>query len=362
MPTPTKNTSFSFKSLWLLLTITCFYPNIQLAASENAKLNIYTNSPGATIYLNGKELGEIDDNGFINIQTKAGQYELYIEKKLKNSPFSYRMTQTVSVQSNQLTQLQVKLEYGLSKAGLKQWQNNQKKLIQDALKRIEMLDIPAGSFVMGNDKKNEELPKHRVNISAFKMARFETTFDLYDLYVLDTQQVFPEDNNWGRNRHPVINVSWEEVQKFLLWLNQKIQPQKPFRLPSEAEWEYAARAGSTSNYWWGDDKNKNMANCDGCGSLWDDKSTAPVGSFKANAFGLMDTAGNVYEWVQDCWNHNYEGAPNDGSAWLNEPCTRRVVRGGSWSYFPRYMQSSDRDYSYMDYRSSNDGFRLAQDL
>jgi formylglycine-generating enzyme required for sulfatase activity len=124
------------------------------------------------------------------------------------------------------------------------------------------------------------------------------------------------------------------------WLSK--QTGKPYRMLSEAEWEYAPRAGSEKVYPWGDEIGAGNANCDGCGSQWDDKQTAPVGSFAANAFGLHDMQGNLWEWVEDCYHENYQGAPEDGSAWRSDDCGRRVVRGGSWVDRPLDVGSASR--------------------
>ena len=141
------------------------------------------------------------------------------------------------------------------------------------------------------------------------------------------------DSGWGRGRRPVINVSWDDAQAYVKWLSGITG--KPYRLLSEAEYEYAARAGSRDETIPGATRSsstaKPMANCDGCGSQWDRKQTAPVGSFAANAFGLYDMVGNVWEWTEDCWNASYKGAPADGSPWTSGDCSRRVVRGGSWA-------------------------------
>ena len=169
----------------------------------------------------------------------------------------------------------------------------------------------------------------------------------------------PDDEGWGRGNRPVIHVSWEDAQLFLAWLNGKTSG--GYRLPSEAEWEYAVRAGSKTKYSWGDAIGSNRANCAGCGSRWDNKKTAPVGSFPANAWGLHDMHGNVMEWVEDCWNDSYEGAPTDGSVWMDGECSRRVIRGGSWNSLPRFLRSALRyRYTRAD-RSNFWGFRLAQD-
>ena len=197
----------------------------------------------------------------------------------------------------------------------------------------------------------------------FAIGRYEVTFDDYHRFAKSTGKSLPSDRDWGRGKRPVINVSWQDALEYATWLSD--QTGKRYRLPTEAEWEYAARAGTETKYYWGNNLIKGMANCDGCGSQWDNKQTAPVGSFKPNNFGLYDTAGNVWEWVQDCSHENYTGAPTDGSAWLERgggDCGQRVIRGGSWYNIPVFLRSSNRDWSHADYRSYNIGFRLAQDL
>ena len=144
-------------------------------------------------------------------------------------------------------------------------------------------------------------------------------------------------------RRPVIKITWHQATDYAKWLSE--QTGKRYRLPTEAEWEYAARAGTKSRYWWGNNLIKGMANCNGCGSDWDNKQTAPVGSFKPNPFGLYDTSGNVMEWVQDCWHKDYKGAPVDGSAWLEASggdCNRRIIRGGSWWIDTIHQRSAHR--------------------
>lgn len=231
----------------------------------------------------------------------------------------------------------------------------------------QMIVIPDGSFRMGNlQGKNDkdEIPIHSVQLNKpFALSRFEVNFDEYDAFAKATGRELPEDRGWGRGRRPVINVSWEDAQAYAKWLSE--QTGKRYRLPSEAEWEYATRAGSKTQYWWGDTIGRGQANCDGCGSHWDNKQTAPVGSFKVNPFGLYDTAGNVWEWVEDCWHGNYNDAPVDGRAWEEENggiCGQRVIRGGSWDGGPRDLRSSDRSRTIADNRYLYLGFRLAQDL
>ena len=197
----------------------------------------------------------------------------------------------------------------------------------------EMISIPGGVFDMGDlsgDGRSNEKPIRRVTVPAFKLGKYEVTFVQWEACVADggCDDYQPNHSGWGRGNRPVINVSQSEIEGFIDWLNASTGGN--YRLPSEAEWEYAARAGSATKYSWGNEVSRNRANCDGCGSEWDDDRTAPVGSFLANAWGLHDMHGNVQEWVQDCWNDSYVGAPNNGNAWMSGSCNQNVIRGGSF--------------------------------
>ena len=230
----------------------------------------------------------------------------------------------------------------------------------------EMVSIPAGVFRMGDLSgagDDSELPVRSVTVPAFRLSKHEVTFAQWDACVADRGcNVYPPDDRdwWGRGNRPVVNVSWDDVKFFINWLNAKTNGN--YRLPTEAEWEYAARAGTTTKYSWGDDIGENQANCgnDSCGDSYG--YTAPVGSFPANPWGLHDMHGNVWEWVQDCWNDNYEGAPTDGSAWTSGNCRKRVFRGGSRDDDAWFLRSADR--GGLDRADRNFhflGFRLAQD-
>ena len=226
----------------------------------------------------------------------------------------------------------------------------------------EMVVIPAGRFRMGCVSgqlcEDTEFPVRDVTIPrAFAVSKHEVTFEDYDRY---TPSRRVDDDGWGRGRRPVINVSWFDAQEYVTWLSRETG--QVYRLLSEAEWEYVARAGSSSAYSLGSGIGSNGANCSGCGSQWDSRQTAPVGSFAANAFGVHDMHGNAYEWVEDCWNNSYAGAPTDGSAWLSGNCGRRVLRGGSWNDTPRHVRSAFRDWRSSGNRFSGDGFRVARTL
>ncbi len=231
----------------------------------------------------------------------------------------------------------------------------------------EMVVIPAGSFRMGclnddGDCYSDEFPVHTVNVPRFALSQYEVTFAEWDACVAagGCNGYQPGDRGWGRGDRPVIPVSWNDAQSYVAWLSA--QTGEEYRLPSEAEWEYAARAGTETRYHWGDAIGVNRANCDGCGSQWDNRETAPVGSFAPNAWSLYDMHGNAMEWTEDCWNNSYTGAPNDGSAWESGNCSRRVLRGGSWDFYPRFLRSADRDWLTAGLRDHDNGFRIARSL
>ena len=205
---------------------------------------------------------------------------------------------------------------------------------------LEMIELPAGSFTMGSNEASTRTngPRTRSTVPAFAIGKYEVTFDDWDLCVADggCNGYKPSDRGWGRGRRPVINVSWDDAKAYVEWLSRITG--EPYRLPSEAEWEYAARAGTTTPFSLpapdgsDDIAGKGLANCDGCGSEWDGRQTAPVGSFPANRFGLHDTAGNVWEWVEDCWHDSYERARRTTAA----PGPAATAAGGCCAGAPGY--------------------------
>lgn len=228
----------------------------------------------------------------------------------------------------------------------------------------EMIVVPAGKFMMGTSLgelgHDDEGPQHAVTITAsFAVSKFDVTFDDWDACVAVAGCPPVSDSGYGRGTRPVINVSWDDAQQYVAWLSKMTG--ESYRLLTEAEWEYVARAGTTTAYFWGEEIGKGNASCNGCGSQWDNKETAPVGSFKPNAFGLYDTAGNVYQWVQDCYEF-YEETPTDGSAATNGDCSRRVVRGGGWNTFTQYLRSAARYWYPSVARDLKLGLRVARTL
>jgi formylglycine-generating enzyme required for sulfatase activity len=262
----------------------------------------------------------------------------------------------------------------------------------------EMVAVPAGGFVMGSPAKesgrfDSEGPQHPVSVRAFALGKYDVTNEEFLTFLKQTgYQPAPCDSILGLTwrspghgmayppvdvvpmREPAVCLNWHDAEAYVAWLNAQVRNRAllptdrdgPYRLPSEAEWEYAARAGTTTARWWGNFIGIGNADCNGCGSRWDGLLIAPVGSFRPNAFGLYEMLGNVWQWTADCWNESYVGAPGDGSPWTTGDCGKRVLRGGSWSNVPALVRSAarssadaaGRDFDYSGYA----GFRVARRL
>jgi formylglycine-generating enzyme required for sulfatase activity len=225
----------------------------------------------------------------------------------------------------------------------------------------EMVVVPPGDFNMGSTDTPYTMPVHKVTIAQpFAIGRREVTFEEWDqcLAARDCKDRL-DDSGWGRGTRPVINVSWDDAQVFVAWLSQKTG--KRYRLPSEAEWEYAARAGTNTAFWWGRTADKGHANCEDCGAA-PTRQTTPAGSYRPNGFGLFDVAGNAAEWVEDCWNENYRGAPVNGTPWTAGQCRQRVLRGGAFSSRANLIRSAARFRYDQGVRYYANGFRVARDL
>ena len=240
---------------------------------------------------------------------------------------------------------------------------------QDCLKCPVMVVLPPGSFQMGSSKEgyDDERPQHQVTIeSPFAVGVYEVTFAEWDACVNAGGCFGYSPPGYVREggRHPVVRVSWDEAWAYTAWLSQETG--ETYRLLSEAEWEYMARAGTQTEWYWGDDASYQCSYANGndrhleCSDGSD--FAAPVGSFRANAFGLNDVLGNVWEWTEDCWNGDYSGAPADGSARRLGDCSQRVVRGGSWLLSPRGLRSAFRLMYFARYRGMDLGFRVARTI
>ncbi len=279
---------------------------------------------------------------------------------------------------------------------------NPKDTFKDCDTCSEMVMVPAGSFAMGSPRNeagrfDNEGPQHRVTIKSFALGRLEVTVDQFAAFARetghDTGSICDvwEKGKWaeqpGRSwrepgfaqsgLHPAACLSFDDAKAYLAWLSAKTG--KPYRLPTEAEWEYAARAGTITRFHYGNDEKDFCRHGNGADRTARDNVpgaktwtvlacsdghayTAPAGSFAANAFGLHDMHGNVWEWTEDCWHDSYAGAPTDGSAWTGGNCDIRVLRGGSWGYPPNYLRAAVRGQLAHGYRYVNGGFRVALTL
>ena len=272
----------------------------------------------------------------------------------------------------------------------------------------EMVVLPAGEFLMGSSDADierdvaaagllftrffarsgieAEAPQHRVRFGdKFAVGKYPVTASQFREFFqqahyqmatgcdVSSLERIRSDANWlnpmlqQSDQDPVVCVNWSDAKAYVQWLNKKIlvgiddSGKGPYRLLSEAEWEYAARAGTTTARWWGNDIGQNNAACEGCGSAWDGKRTAPVGSFRPNQFGLYDMLGNVFQVTDDCWHNNFDGAPADGSAWLSGRCDERVIRGGAFATPPSPVRSAARGHwDPAVTRTSDSGFRVAR--
>src|ERR1700761_9458588 len=262
-----------------------------------------------------------------------------------------------------------------------------------------MVGIPAGKFVMGSPAHEEgrfdaEGPQHVVSVRAFAMAKYDVTSKQFLLFLSSTNyqpqpcntilnmrwhndgagHAYPpeevEPPNW-----PAVCLDWHDAQAYIDWLNARARAahpelksaKGPYRLPTEAEWEYAARGGTTTSRWWGNEIGTGNANCNGCGSAFDNHVLADVDSFKPNPFGLYGVLGTAWQWTEDCWHPSYVGAPTDGRAWTGGDCSKHVIRGGSWDNVPLFIRSAARSGATADTAGEYDdstlaGFRVARDL
>ena len=226
--------------------------------------------------------------------------------------------------------------------------------LASAVQEPAMTKIVGGSFTMGSNDEITEKPVRRVTIKPFAIGTFPVTVREWNACAAAKACAFTAA---GKDDAPVTNVSWSDASQYVTWLAGATG--KPYRLPTEAEWEYAARGGTQTKYWWGDQFQTGMVNCKNCTDIASAEQPIRVGSFKPNPFGLYDMGGSVDQWVEDCWHKAYQGAPTDGSAWVEDQCPSRVIRSGSWKNDSRYVRPSNRDSYDTNVRYPTHGFRIA---
>ncbi|MGY4572426.1 SUMF1/EgtB/PvdO family nonheme iron enzyme [Bradyrhizobium pachyrhizi] len=218
----------------------------------------------------------------------------------------------------------------------------------------ELVSLQAGSFSMGSNDDPSERPIRRVTVRPFAMGKYPVTVREWNACAAAKACGFTAS---GKDDVPVTNVSWSDAKQYVTWLAERTK--KPYRLPSEAEWEYAARGGTQSKYWWGDQMQSGHAGCKDCGGGSSAEQPVKVGSYKPNPFGLYDMGGGVDQWVEDCWHRNYQGAPTDGAVWSGGDCASHVIRSGSWKNDARYVRPANRDNYDTNVRYPTHGFRVA---
>ena len=318
-----------------------------------------------------QESGE--GKGTLRILTLPGSAQLYVNGERRgDSPASSGESFTISLPTGEYRLRAVKDGFDAVERDVFVGADTDQTVKLSLAPEIDMVRLPGGCFVMGSpgdepERDADEGPQHEVCVEAFEIGRYEVTFADWDACVADGGcRALADDEGWGRGSRPVLNISWQDAHDYIRWLNHT--GAEGYRLPSEAEWEYAARAGTRTPSSTGECINTEQANFDGTfeyGSCpqptnVDLHQTMPVGSYPANPWGLYDMHGNVNEFVQDCWNDDYEGAPADGSAWEDGNCSRRVIRGGSWHGYPGYLRSAYRCRSGPAFGHRTLGFRLAR--
>jgi formylglycine-generating enzyme required for sulfatase activity len=234
--------------------------------------------------------------------------------------------------------------------------------VRDCENCPEMVILQPGSFTMGdNHGDRSERPAHRVTISRpYAIGKYEVTLAQWNACVQAEACKAVTSTTGSPDKSPTRDISWADTQRFVRWLSK--QTGQNYRLPTEAEWEYAARAGTSSRYWWGEKMRAGMANCKGCGGDWSNDAPVNVDALPPNPFGLYGMNGGVWEWVEDCWHKDYDGAPTDGSAWTSSDCRENVIRGGSWRNDSTYAHSSSRFTYDSAVRYILNGFRVAKSL
>ena len=301
--------------------------------------------------------------------------ELWQKGQQAHSIAAYQKYQTsfpqglhVNQAINAIKQLNIEIK-NIAKQKRQAQENQRQEVINQAINELlnNLLTLPSGQFSMGCDHgvacKDKEIPAHSVFITSFRVMTTEVTFTLWDACIISGDcKIQPDDEGWSRGDRPVIGISYLDiVEQFIPWLNKTTG--EVFALPSEAQWEYAAKAGSNTTYAWGNDINCLKARFSQFSGLCgNERKTSLVKRFPPNDFGLYDMYGNVWEWTQDCWHHNYHGAPNEGSAWVNDKrngnCDAGVIRGGSWLNQAGFLRAAFRSRYSRSARSNANGFRL----
>jgi formylglycine-generating enzyme required for sulfatase activity len=342
--------------------------------SSTPKTTFITIIPlGLAALLSSAAVTAAEGTGAVRIFTVPGDAELSVDGARKgNSPATAQESFLMRLPAGEHRVRAAKAGFDPAERKVFVAADTDQTIKLDLAPGIAMIPVPGGCFLMGSpltepERDPDEGPQHEVCIKPFELGKYEVTFADWDACVADGGCVnTPDDEGWGRGKHPIINVSWNDMHEYIRWLNKTTG--LGYRLPSEAEWEYAARAGTTTPFSTGPCIHTDQGNFDGtfdyaeCG---DHKGTnlgktVEVGSYPPNPWGFYDIQGNANELTEDCWNDGYDGAPTDGSAWVQGNCSRRVIRGGSWYGYGGYTRSAYRCRSGAGFAHRSLGFRLAR--
>ena len=334
-------------------------------AKTEGTLRITTDPGDAKIYVNGERKGNSPSEAgqTFAIKLVEGEYTIRAEATVDGNTLEARKDVFVAKGTLQTLSLTLALDTSALKP---------KDTFRDGKHLPQMMVLAGGRFKMGSppsepERQDREGPQQVITITPFAIGVYEVTFKEWDACVADGGCSHrPDDEGWGRGKRPVMNVSWDDTQEYIDWINEKTSG--GYRLPTEAEWEYAARAGTVTPFAFGQRITTDQVNSSGertyngsAKGIYRGK-TMPVGSFASNQWGLYDTHGNVWEWVQDCYRNTLRGQPKDGAAYEGGSCERRVVRGGSWVNSPEFLRSATRGWWGPVYRGTYVGFRLARTL
>ena len=336
------------------------------AQAQQATVRITTTPGDAKVYVDGARKGTSPSEPGQTFAIKLDEGEYVISAELEADGQMWRGEKEIFVGAGVLQDINIPL--GVDRTDLQAGDT-----FAEGPDLPTMVVIPAGSFMMGSppsepSRDDDEGPQQRIRIrDAFALSQYEVTFRQWDACVADGGCSHrPDDEGWGRGNRPVIKVSWDDIQEYIAWINDRTDG--GYSLPSEAQWEYAARAGTTTPFWTGQRISTDQANFQGDYTYNGSSKgtyrgqTVPVGSFEANPWGLYDVHGNVWEWTQDCWADTLRHHPESGAANSGGDCSRRVLRGGSWINSPENLRSADPIRSTTTNRNYSLGFRLLKTL
>lgn len=332
--------------------------NLRQAPSSQAQL-VGRLGKGTRVHVTGR----VKDGKWYRVRTASGDTAyVYAELLVKTAPSAPPVAETSRPKARAPAPVVAKPPTPVPTPTPAPSSASSTETLQDCPTCPVMVVVPAGSYTMGDDRGDRsERPAHKVSIERpFAIGKYEVTTGQWRACVAAGHCSFEAETSGPSDDSPVRDVSWNDAQQYTRWLSGVTK--QSYRLPTEAEWEYASRAGTRSRFWWGDEVGTGRANCRNCGGPWAQEQPGEVGAFPANPFGLHGMNGGVWEWVADCWHKSHDGAPTDGSSRERSDCREHVIRGGSWRDDATYVHSASRFKYDTDVRYLMNGFRVAKTL